>query len=210
MAIPRLPPPLRHQQAVVGGAGGEAYACDRREFLLLARSEEEAPALHYRFLNRRLDFAAAPVLGRLAVGAGAGQELQPDLANHRQCWPGTTSWGVGVLIGQQYVREYASGSEVDIAVADLDVVLTYVLQLLTERGHGRRLAFKGGTALRKVVFGSVGRFCYQVRCTGSHRASDGVVPAKIGLRNAAACSCPTDMSGSRPTSAAILRYATRH
>jgi predicted nucleotidyltransferase component of viral defense system len=38
------------------------------------------------------------------------------------------------------------------------VVLTYVLQLLAERAHGRRLAFKGGTALRKVVFGSVGRF----------------------------------------------------
>jgi hypothetical protein len=32
-----------------------AYVCDRQEFLLLARSEEEAPALHYRFLNRRLD-----------------------------------------------------------------------------------------------------------------------------------------------------------
>jgi len=32
-----------------------AYACDRQEFLLLARSEDEAPALHYRFLNRRLD-----------------------------------------------------------------------------------------------------------------------------------------------------------
>jgi hypothetical protein len=32
-----------------------AYASDRQDFLLLARSEEEAPALHYRFLNRRLD-----------------------------------------------------------------------------------------------------------------------------------------------------------
>ncbi len=32
-----------------------AYLCDRQEFLLLARREEEAPALHYRFLNRRVD-----------------------------------------------------------------------------------------------------------------------------------------------------------
>ncbi|MFQ5809873.1 MAG: hypothetical protein ACE5JM_09665 [Armatimonadota bacterium] len=37
-----------------------AYACDRQEFLLLARSEEEAPALHYRFLNRRLDLPLHP------------------------------------------------------------------------------------------------------------------------------------------------------
>jgi hypothetical protein len=31
------------------------YACERRDFLLLARGEAEAPALHYRFLNRRVD-----------------------------------------------------------------------------------------------------------------------------------------------------------
>ena len=37
-----------------------AYACDRQEFLLLARSEDEAPALHYRFLNRRLDLPLHP------------------------------------------------------------------------------------------------------------------------------------------------------
>ena len=37
-----------------------AYACDRQEFLLLARSEEQASALHYRFLNRRLDLPLHP------------------------------------------------------------------------------------------------------------------------------------------------------
>jgi hypothetical protein len=73
--------------------------------------------------------------------------------------------------------------------------------------HGRRVRGRAEN-VESVPFS--GRFCYQVRCTGSHRASDGVVPAKIGLRNAAARSCPTDISGSRPTSAAILRYATRH
>ena len=36
------------------------YAADRRDFLLLARSEDEAPALHYRFLNRRLDLPLHP------------------------------------------------------------------------------------------------------------------------------------------------------
>jgi hypothetical protein len=37
-----------------------AYTCDRQEFLLLARTEEEAPALHYRFLNRRVDLPLHP------------------------------------------------------------------------------------------------------------------------------------------------------
>ena len=37
-----------------------AYACERQDFLLLARSEDEAPALHYRFLNRRVDLPLHP------------------------------------------------------------------------------------------------------------------------------------------------------
>ena len=32
-----------------------AFAADRRDFLLLAREQDEATRLHYRFLNRRLD-----------------------------------------------------------------------------------------------------------------------------------------------------------
>jgi hypothetical protein len=32
-----------------------AYAGERQEFLLLVRDQQEAPALHYRFLNRRTD-----------------------------------------------------------------------------------------------------------------------------------------------------------
>jgi predicted nucleotidyltransferase component of viral defense system len=47
---------------------------------------------------------------------------------------------------------------VDYDIADLEIVLTYVLQFLTGRGHGERMAFKGGTALRKLVFGPGGRF----------------------------------------------------
>ena len=37
-----------------------AYAADRRDFLLLARQQVEAPHLHYRFLNRRLDLPLHP------------------------------------------------------------------------------------------------------------------------------------------------------
>jgi hypothetical protein len=36
------------------------YVSDREDFLLLARGAEEAPALHYRFLNRRLDLPLHP------------------------------------------------------------------------------------------------------------------------------------------------------
>lgn len=36
------------------------YSSDREDFLLLARRAEEAPALHYRFLNRRLDLPLYP------------------------------------------------------------------------------------------------------------------------------------------------------
>lgn len=49
----RLPSGAAHHGLLVPELA--AYACDRRDFLLLARSEDEAPALHYRFLNRRLD-----------------------------------------------------------------------------------------------------------------------------------------------------------
>jgi hypothetical protein len=37
-----------------------AYACERQDSLLLARDEDEAPALHYRFLNRRVDLPLHP------------------------------------------------------------------------------------------------------------------------------------------------------
>jgi len=62
------------------------------------------------------------------------------------------------LIGQQFVRQYASQCGVADDIADREIVLTYVLHFLTERGHGERIAFKGGTALRKLVFGPGGRF----------------------------------------------------
>jgi predicted nucleotidyltransferase component of viral defense system len=45
----------------------------------------------------------------------------------------------------------------DIASVEIDVILTYLLQLFYERGLLVHLAFKGGTMLRKMVFGSHGR-----------------------------------------------------
>jgi hypothetical protein len=54
----RLPSGAAHHGLLVPEVA--AYACDRRDFLLLARSEDEAPVLHYRFLNRRLDLPLHP------------------------------------------------------------------------------------------------------------------------------------------------------
>ncbi len=64
------------------------------------------------------------------------------------------------------IRQYAVGQQIAAEVADLEIVLTYALALFQEEGlTGRRpgatdgpLLFKGGTALRKCVFGTSGRF----------------------------------------------------
>ena len=45
------------------------YGYEKDSFLLLAQSEEEAPALHHRFLDKR-SAAPARLLGGLALGAG--------------------------------------------------------------------------------------------------------------------------------------------
>jgi predicted nucleotidyltransferase component of viral defense system len=43
-------------------------------------------------------------------------------------------------------------------IAEKEIVLTFLLQLLSERGILDRLAFKGGACLRKMFLGSKGRF----------------------------------------------------
>ncbi|OYX47048.1 MAG: hypothetical protein B7Y90_13855 [Alphaproteobacteria bacterium 32-64-14] len=45
----------------------------------------------------------------------------------------------------------------DIGNVEIDVILTHLLQLFSERGLTDHLAFKGGTMLRKMVFGPRGR-----------------------------------------------------
>jgi hypothetical protein len=37
-----------------------SYRCERSDFLLLARTEDEAPMLHYRYLNRRVNLPLHP------------------------------------------------------------------------------------------------------------------------------------------------------
>jgi len=57
------------------------------------------------------------------------------------------------------VRRYSTQSGLrDMMIAEKEIVLTFLLQLLSERGILDRLAFKGGTCLRKMFIGSQGRF----------------------------------------------------
>ena len=56
------------------------------------------------------------------------------------------------------VRRFAGQSRVDLQVAVQEVILTILLHRVYSSPLRDRLAFKGGTALRKIIFGSAGRF----------------------------------------------------
>lgn len=63
------------------------------------------------------------------------------------------------MIAEKFVDLYARNSGIrDKLVAERDVVLTYALHALLDADVMQHLAFKGGTCLRKFVFGSSGRF----------------------------------------------------
>src|ERR1039458_1917103 len=65
------------------------------------------------------------------------------------------------------VQRYSNDSGLrDIMIAEKEVVLTFLLQLLSERGILDKLAFKGGTCLRKMYIGSQGRFSTDLDFTG--------------------------------------------
>lgn len=75
------------------------------------------------------------------------------------------------MVPRAFVRQYAVGQAIDEAVADQEIVLHYALTLLedaglvtpeTGEGVAGPLLFKGGTALRKCVFGSTGRFSQDI------------------------------------------------
>lgn len=62
-----------------------------------------------------------------------------------------------MLTANQLRQVAARSGARDIANVEIDVILTYLLQLFHEKGLTDHLAFKGGTMLRKMVFGSRGR-----------------------------------------------------
>jgi len=62
------------------------------------------------------------------------------------------------MIEKRLVQWYAADAGVDLDVAEREVVLTYVLRVLADSGLLSQLAFKGGTAIRKLILGGQGRF----------------------------------------------------
>jgi predicted nucleotidyltransferase component of viral defense system len=81
-------------------------------------------------------------------------------AGQQRPWPAANrqEGRLGVLPQPQVQRYSAASGLRDIMIAEKEIVLTYLLQLLSERGLLDRFAFKGGTCLRKMVIGSQGRF----------------------------------------------------
>jgi Nucleotidyl transferase AbiEii toxin, Type IV TA system len=71
------------------------------------------------------------------------------------------------MLTQPQVQRYSAECGLrDLMIAEKEVVLTFLLQLLSERGILDRLAFKGGTCLRKMFVGSQGRFSTDLDFTG--------------------------------------------
>jgi predicted nucleotidyltransferase component of viral defense system len=71
------------------------------------------------------------------------------------------------MLTRSQVQRYAAESGLrNIMIAEKEVVLTFLLQLLSERGILARLAFKGGTCLRKMFLGTQGRFSTDLDFTG--------------------------------------------
>ena len=63
------------------------------------------------------------------------------------------------MLAKKTVEFFAHQSGIhNLEIAERDVVLTYALRLLQDSGHLARLAFKGGTCIRKVLLGPTGRF----------------------------------------------------
>jgi predicted nucleotidyltransferase component of viral defense system len=89
------------------------------------------------------------------------------------------------VIADKFVDLYARNSGLrDKLVAERDVILTYALRALIDTGVMEHLAFKGGTCLRKLIFGSAGRFSEDLDFTlASDEADDDVLVRLVEVFN---------------------------
>jgi predicted nucleotidyltransferase component of viral defense system len=62
------------------------------------------------------------------------------------------------MIEKRLAQWYASDTGVDLDIVEREITLTYVLRILADHGLLAHLAFKGGTAIRKLFLGNQGRF----------------------------------------------------
>ena len=72
------------------------------------------------------------------------------------------------MLTQPQLQRFAHESGIrNLEIVEKEVVLTYFLQLLSERGFLADMAFKGGTCIRKTWLGSNGRFSTDVDFTAT-------------------------------------------
>ena len=76
------------------------------------------------------------------------------------------------MIAKKLVDQFAYNSRVGRDVAERDIVLSYVLKVLEKARLLNDLAFKGGTCLRKTLFGGGGRFSMDLDFTGLRHSPD--------------------------------------
>jgi predicted nucleotidyltransferase component of viral defense system len=80
------------------------------------------------------------------------------------------------MIEKRLAQWYAADAGVDLDIAEREIVLTYVLNILSDHGLLDRMAFKGGTALRKIHLGPIGRFSLDLDFTATGDTSpDGLI-----------------------------------
>ena len=72
------------------------------------------------------------------------------------------------MLDQKQVNHYAQASRIDSIVAERDVVLTHVLRVLAEQQLSLSLAFKGGSCMKKMYFGTNGRFSMDLDFTSTN------------------------------------------
>jgi predicted nucleotidyltransferase component of viral defense system len=62
------------------------------------------------------------------------------------------------MIEKRLVQWYAADAGIDLDIAEREIALTYVLRVMADQDLLHHLAFKGGTAIRKLHIGSRGHF----------------------------------------------------
>ena len=92
------------------------------------------------------------------------------------------------MIEKRLVQWYAADAGVDLDIAEREIVLTYVLRILSDEGLLSHLAFKGGTALRKLYLGGTGRFSLDLDFTAiGDVAPDTMVLDLVGALHDQSC-----------------------
>lgn len=81
------------------------------------------------------------------------------------------------MIEKRFGQWYAADAGVDLDIAEREIVLTYVLRIMADHGLLEHLAFKGGTAIRKLYLGNTGRFSLDLDFT----AYSEVTPDSLAL-----------------------------